>query len=117
MIKVHPIISITLGIIVTFSVGYVGLLQNSPIIPFIVATCIGGFIATCFAKEHKTRYGIYEGICVVLILFILFSIGGGNSLLIIDSPNFIAILFILVLIVVTTGICGSIGKQVARYLN
>jgi len=69
--KVHPIISIFLGIIAIFIILTIlalitgqmlnGVSSTASIILFFILI-IGGFIATYYSKDEKIRYGAYTGL-------------------------------------------------------
>lgn len=72
--KVHPVISIILGIIagIILLIISIKLFSGNTLVSAatnFAISIIGGFIATYFAKEKKIRYGIYEGI-ILSIMFI-----------------------------------------------
>ena len=86
--RFHPVISITLGVIVSFIVYLIAVLGFGAfawvgaaisahpgsswfgVLLLIVSYILGGFIATYFAKENKVRYGLYEGLSLILIYFL-----------------------------------------------
>ena len=85
--KFSPITTIIAGIFITITFGillylisclsYPTILNNSYIealtstTAFIVASLVGGFIATYFAKKDKIQYGFYEAIGLILIIGLL----------------------------------------------
>lgn len=119
--KIHPIISIVLGIVITFiflssaqaivTYNVFNLSSQSFLYPtlLIFGILFGGFIATYFAKIKKIRYGSYEGV----ILGIITSIISYSGTLYVPGIQFdifqgIAIIIIFALI---SSIGGYIGKS------
>lgn len=86
--RFHPIISIILGVIVSFILYFIAVLgfgafawvgaaistrpgsSWSGVFLLIVSYILGGFIATYFTKEKKIKYGLYEGLILILIYFL-----------------------------------------------
>jgi hypothetical protein len=77
--KLHPLISIILGLIVTFfCYGSLGIILgiNSPFFGLnyfaiaMISLFIGAFVCTFFAKEKKIKYGIYLMIIFVILGFL-----------------------------------------------
>lgn len=70
-----PIITITVGTIITFALmilidnleSYLWVWDYAIPMGTVISGLIGGFVATYFAKDKKIRYGIYEGILAVLV--------------------------------------------------
>lgn len=100
--KFHPIISIILGTIIAFIIGPLIAIFN-PIFIYIYPVLIGGFIATYFAKEKKTRYGIYVGI-IIIILF-------GLPAFLVDISNYTNFLLVSFFVIIPAGIGGFLGKM------
>lgn len=86
--RFHPVISITLGVIISFIlclisisvfgvIGWVGAFQAIQgaswfgTFLLIISYTLGGFIATYFTKEKKIQYALYDGIVILLIFGIL----------------------------------------------
>lgn len=86
--RFHPVLSIVLGVIVCFVLYLIAVLcganawvwgtfslhSGSSFGTFLIISSfiMGGFIATFFAREKKIKYGIFEGLCLILV-FILWS--------------------------------------------
>jgi len=70
--RFHPVISIFLGVIVSFVLSLIALSFfvyfwiNLFIIIF--SFILGGFLAVFYAREKKIQYALYEGIAVILVL-------------------------------------------------
>lgn len=72
----NPIFTIIAGFIVTVIVAIIsGRLHLGGV--NLIGPVLGGFIATYFAKEKKMRYGLYEGICVMILLILIIVFGYG----------------------------------------
>ena len=74
--RFHPIISIILGFVAFFilheiAVWGFGLLSVFGNVVYYVSVLIGGFVATYLAKKMRIRYGIYEGILIIIFLNII----------------------------------------------
>lgn len=73
--RVHPVISIILGVIASFSLHLLtqSLYQFGLVDLFIgiLTYVIGGFIAVFFARERKIQYALYEGIVITLIIALM----------------------------------------------
>jgi hypothetical protein len=118
--RCHPAISIVLGVIVSFvlySLAVLGfgiyswveaflILPKSSlfgILLLIVSFIIGGFIANYFVKEKKLRYGLYEGIFIILILIVFPVPGSPLDIFTIMSVYSIIFSFIMVLLLACLG--------------
>lgn len=85
--KLHPVISIILGLLVYFIlISFASILNNFAVIDslslffvYFVTVFVGGFIATYLAKEMNIEYGIYEGLLIVVLGFFI-PIGASVSL-------------------------------------
>jgi amino acid transporter len=110
--KVHPIISIFLGIIAIFIMltilavitGQIlnGVSSTASIILFFMFI-IGGFIATYYSKDEKIRYGAYTGLILsVLTIIIAYNNLGSNEILMAITD--------IILISLTTGFGGFLAK-------
>jgi len=107
----NPMVSIALGLIVSFIVFFIVQLIYSEIDSFI-AFILGGFIATYFAKERRIIYGLYEG---VLFVFIITFIGIIKNYEYFGSHSFLINLPGIILLGVIFGtIGGFIGKKIPK---
>ena len=107
--KFHPVVSIILGIIVSFMIFVKISLSFSTSILILVAILfatliLGGFIATYLTKDRKMKYGVYEGITLAVFIIILLEIAHSTEL------NIISVVSALVLCPVISGIGGFIGE-------
>jgi uncharacterized membrane protein len=108
--KVHPVISIILGIITGIILLIISMKLFSgnalaaAATDFIISI-IGGFIATYFAKEKKIRYGIYEGI-ILSVIFI--------SIVALIPINYMYFLIALVGIIFEVLLPASIGGFIGK---
>ena len=111
--RLHPFISIILGYVlflIFYAVG--GSLQHGVYtwigdILIFASFLVGGFTATYFAREKKIRYGLYEGILILIIQFLV-AIGLTHSAIfasIIAKTSIMA----KILTLIFTGIGGAIG--------
>ncbi len=74
--RFHAVISIILGFVVFFilheiAVWGFGLLSVLGNVLYYVSVLIGGFVATYLAKKMRIRYGIYEGVLIIIFLNIM----------------------------------------------
>jgi hypothetical protein len=124
----HPVISIILGVIVSFVLylivlsvfgvmGWVGgfqAIQGASWVGtflLIISYIIGGFIATYFAKKKKIQYALYEG-TVILLIFSTLTVPS----LSLDTTNLQLLLIfsygvLLLLLAVTGGMFGQMIKN------
>ena len=109
--KVHPVISIILGIITVFILPLIWSVFTGaapiPIIVFVVAIVLGGFIATYFSKEKKMQYGIYEGIIIILIFIIPEALTHTTDIDILSS-----LIGITLVVLLPVSIGGYLGKSI-----
>lgn len=80
--RFHPVISIFIGVIVSFLLhlvtqslfvyGWISIFYST------FSYIFGGFIAVFYAREKKIQYGLYEGILIILILNLLAFIASSN---------------------------------------
>ena len=114
--KFHPAISITLGIITVFILPPICSIFTGvtpiPIIVFIVAIMLGGFIATYFSKENKMQYGIYEGIIIIAIFIILAALTDTNDIDILSS-----LIGVTLVVILPVSIGSYLGKTAGEYLK
>ena len=108
--KVHPGISIILGIITGIILFIISMkLFSGNVLAGIssnfVIAIIGGFIATYFAKEKKIRYGIYVGI-ILSVIFI--------SIVALIPINYIYFLIALVGIIFEMLLPATIGGFIGK---
>lgn len=114
--KFHPAISITLGTITVFILPLILNVFTGvtpiPIIVFIVAIMLGGFIATYFSKENKMQYGIYEGIIIIAIFIILAALTDTNDIDILSS-----LIGVTLVVILPVSIGSYLGKTAGEYLK
>ena len=86
LMRFHPIVSIFLGVIACYILRLIGIngfgvtrwVGAVLVLPeyswfgtylIIVSFILGGFIATYFAKERNMKYGLFEGIIIILLQY------------------------------------------------
>ncbi len=116
--KFHPVISIILGVIVSFIFYLIPILGFGTFGAFIqlFSYVIGGFIAVFYAREKKIQYALYDGLIMMLIIDLPFF----------ASPYVIIAFFYGVSIILLAAIGGIIGLMMdenyresfkTKYLN
>lgn len=123
--KFHPVISIFLGVIVSFILylialsvfGVIGWIGAFIIIPgsswfgtllLTISYILGGFIATYLAKEKKIQYGVYTGVIILTIGIIQTSIN--NFPVVIHISKFIVY-------IISAAIGGYLAVLLAKHLK
>jgi hypothetical protein len=123
--RLHPVVSITLGFIVSYIVFYfvtdltlLGALGVSSSVLEVIWTVeslasatIGGFLATYFAKENKILYGICVGICWMVFFSIL------PALIFVGPPESLSVLMIPFLMYIGFIIASTIGSYLAIFID
>ena len=74
--KLHPAVSITLGLVVFMILEFIGILwrnidSNAGFIIYILSFIISGFLTMYFTTEKKIRYVFYVLVPVIIFLFII----------------------------------------------
>ena len=116
--KLHPVISIILGVIITIIFFYIlgipilsfDLTYSTSLVIIFVSLVFGGFTATYFSDNQEIGYSISVGIIISFILLILGSWNAGY-----DNIIFLFTFFSLV-----SGIGGLFGKfmdKISRKLS
>ena len=114
--KFHPLVSIIIGLIVFFILselfGFLfGINPGNIIFLYAVIYLIAGFTATYLTEEKKIRYGIFEGLSI-LILTNLDTIISGFSM-----PSLSTFIIASLLTIIITGIGGVIANKLDNTLN
>ena len=123
--RLHPVVSITLGFIVSCIVFYFvsdltlfgALGVSSSVLELIwtveslASAAIGGFLATHFAKENKILYGICVSICWMVFFSIL------PALIFLGPPESLSVLIIPVLMYTGFIIASTIGGYLAILID
>ena len=104
MKRVHPVFAIIFGFFV--SVILAEFIPHISIYIFLmfIVFIFGGFITTYISKKNSALLGLYEGILLVLIIFIPNILGGH------------LVIFNIVATIVTP-ISGLIGGLIAKYIS
>jgi hypothetical protein len=77
----------------------------------ILSYIVGGFIATYFAKEKKIKYGLYEGLILILVYFIwtipIWYLQYSNA----NAPNTIFANLMILLLAITGGMLAKMTDK------
>lgn len=80
-------------------VSSIGLSSSIGGILYLVAFMLGGFIVAYLAKEKKIGYGIYEGICITILIILNTVFSGSIINLYLFIPGVLLLSYLQVLVV------------------
>ncbi len=132
LMRFHPIVSIFLGVIICSNLRLIGITVFGVtkwvgavlVLPeyswfgtylIIVSFILGGFIATYFAKERNMKYGLFEGIIIILLLIFL-------TVPVVDLNNYTfttayMTVFAYIMIILLASLGGMLGQMTDKTYN
>lgn len=110
--RFHPVIAIILGIISYYIFGAIEAFTVGNLsISFGILLVLSGFVSTFLAKDIKVRYGIYTGLCLVILINLTTIIYG------MPVNIFKNIVIAAVLSIIFGGIGGILAVFIDKNLN
>jgi len=133
LMRFHPIVSIFLGVIACYILRLIGIngfgvtrwVGAVLVLPeyswfgtylIIVSFILGGFIATYFAKERNMRYGLFEGIIIILLLIFL-TVPIGFALNKYTFTTAYTTIFATITILLLASLGGMLGQMTDKTYN